>query len=241
MRTAGLLLVLLYFAAEAGAGGRTWTLENGQTFDAEFVQVMGGKAVLKAPSGRLVKIELADLSAEDRTFMELARPPRFDLSFRRKSEQKHFSPRFGSTLLPEIQINTFGARIRQTGAGRYNHELHIEFFAIGRERAGDRFILLDRQSSAFTPGLGNHRSHEFWGREVELDKYEIFYIDKPRGKKYAGHLIIVTDERGEVIASQATSAWLFDHRDALKKLPVGAYMDKVCRRTFPTRPKPCRY
>ena len=241
MRYMGLIGMLLVCSFGAMAGLRTWTLPDGRSIEAEFVGVMGGGAVLKTPAGRVDKIKLEELSEEDRTFIELANPPRFELSFRRKTKQKHFSPRFGSTLLPEIQINTFGARVRQRGAGMYNHELRIEFLAIGKERAGDRHILLDRYSDTFTPSKENSRAHEFWGRAVELDEYEIYYIDKPRGKKYAGHLILLTDERGELVARQATHAWLLENLDALKQLPVGAYMDKTCKRTFPTRPRPTRY
>lgn len=241
MRRSICLMVILAACLSGEAGARIWMLADGKKINAEFVHVMGGKVVLKDSSGETMRIALARLSAGDRTFIELAQPPRLEISFRRKSDQKRYSPRFTTTLLPEIQINTFGVRIKQQSAGPYNHELHIEFFAIGQERAGDRYVLLDRQVDSFVPASGNQRSHEFWGRAVELDKYEIFYIDKPRGKKYEGHLIVITDVRGEVVAIKATHDWLLVHLKKLKKIPVGGYMDDTCTRTFPTRPKPCRY
>jgi len=225
----------------AGAKTRTWLLADGRKVDAELVHVMGDEAVLKDASGGTVRIKLAHLSDGDRVFVELENPPRLGISFRRRSEQKRFSSRFSSTLLPEIQINTFGVRIRQQSAGAYNHELKVEFFAIAKERAGNRFILLDRKKSSFIPTKENKRSHEFWGRAVELDQYEIFHIDRPRGKKYEGHLIIVTDARGKIVATQATHGWLLENLGNLKQMPMGGYMDKTCTRTFPTRPKPCRY
>ena len=241
MGRGALLMVILVSCLSIGAETRTWTLADGQEFESEFVCVMGDKAVLKDSSGEKVKIKLARLSTGDRIFIELANPPRLEISFRRKSDQKHFSSRFSTTLLPEIKINTFGIRIKQQSAGPYNHELHVEFFAIGKERAGGRFILLDRKAGSFTPTRENRRSHEFWGRAVELDKYEIFYIDRPRGKKYEGHLIVVTDTRGEVVATQTTHGWLLENLENLKQMPMGGYMDNTCTRTFPTRPKPCRY
>ncbi len=234
-------MAILFFCLCAGAKTRTWILEDGRTVEAELARVMGDEAVLKDALGGTLRIKLACLSAEDRVFVELENPPRLGISFRRKSEKKRFSSRFSTTLLPEIQINTFGVRIRQQSAGAYNHELVIEFFAIAKERAGNRFILLDRKKSSFVPTKKNKRSYEFWGRAVELDQYEIFYIDRPRGKKYAGHLITVTDARGKIVATQSSPGWLLENLDNLKKMPVGGYMDKTCTRTFPTRPKPCRY
>lgn len=233
--------IILASCLSIGAETRTWTLVGGQEFEAKFVCVMGDKAVLEDASGEKVKIKLVRLSFGDRVFIELANPPRLDISFRRKSDQKHFSSRFSTTLLPEIKTNTFGVRIKQQSASPYHHELHVEFFAIGKERSGDRFILLDRKKGSFTPTRENQRSYEFWGRAVELDKYKIFYIDRPRGKKYEGHLIVVSDTRGKVVATQASHGWLLENLENLKRMPVGGYMDNTCTRTFPTRPKPCRY
>lgn len=238
----GLFIVIAFtISISVAEAGRTWTLSDGQQYTAELVLVMGDKVVLKNAKGKQVKIPLSRFSVEDRLFIELANPPHLELSFRRKSNQKYFSPRLTTTLLPKIQINTFGVRIKQRSAGSYKHRLHVEFFAIGKERAGKKFILLDRQESSFTLSGGNQRSHEYWGRAVELDQYEIFYIDRPRGKKYDGHLIVVTDSRGKRIAVQASHDWLLEYYEGLSQLPIGAYMDKTCSRTFPTRPKPCRY
>jgi hypothetical protein len=131
--------------------------------------------------------------------------------------------------------------MKQISARPYNHELRVEYFAIGAERKtyGDKFILLDRGESSFTPTTANQRSHEFKGKEVEVMEY--LYDDDYRGRKYDGYIVTVTDVRGEIIAHSETSAWLFENLENLKKLPVGAYFDKTCTRTFPTRPKSTRY
>ncbi len=241
MKLCILWIVILSGSFLSGAEPRLWTLDSGYKFKAELVQVMGDKAVLKDALGETVKVDLALLSSNDRVFIELENPPELELSFRRKSKKKHFPTRVTTTLLPEIQINTFGARIKQKSSGSYPHELRVELFTIGKERAGDRFILLARQECSFSLTSANGRAHEFLGKSVELDKYEIFYINRPRGKKYAGHLIVITDVRGRTIATQVSFDWLLENLDNLKKMPVGGYMDKTCTRTFPTRPKPSRY
>ena len=241
MKLCILWIVIFAGSFSSGAEPRIWTLDSGNTFKAELVQVMGEKAVLKDVSGRTVKVALSLLSSEDRLFIELENPPELEISFRRKSKKKYFPARVTTKLLPEVQINTFGARIRQKSAGPYNHEMRVELFTIGKERAGDRFILLDRQEQSFSLTTANHRTHAFLGGPVELDKYEIFYITRPRGKKYAGHLIVITDVRGRTVATQTSFDWLLENLGDLKKVPVGGYMDKSCTRTFPTRPKPCRY
>ncbi len=241
MKRSILWMVIFAGGLSSGVEARTWVLVDGRKLEAEFMHVMGSKVVLKNTLGGTVKVKLPLLSPEDRVFIELENPPQLEISFRRKSEKKKISTRFTTKLLPKIQINMFGARIKQKSTGFYGHELYVELFVIGKERAGDRFILLDRQAGTFFLSQKKKRSHEFWGGKVELDEYEIFYVSRPRGKKYAGHLIVVTDARGKMIASQTTHGWLLENIGNLKKMPVGGYMDKACMRTFPTRPKPCRY
>ena len=235
----GIFLIALVFCVSVGAEMRTWTLSSGKQHKAEFVHVMGDKVILKNSEGVTKKVELNALSAEDRHFIELSSPPRLDLNFTRKTEQKVFSTRFILYLKPDVNFNTFGVRIRQTSAGSYNHELQVEFFAIGKERTGNRYQLLDRQSSSFVPNKENRRSHQFSGKTVELDDYVISTIRG--GMAYAGHLILVFDSRGELISTKASSKWLLENVENLKKLPVGSYMDKTCTRTFPTRPKSPHY
>ena len=57
----------------------------------------------------------------------------------------------------------------------------------------------------------------------------------------AGNLVIVTDKRGEIIQYSASKAWLWENIENLKRLPVGAYMDKTCARAYPTSPKPTKW
>lgn len=237
------LLWMLVFVAALSADSETriWMLEGGQKYEAELVRVIGDRAVLKNVSGEIWKVDLKRLSADDRVFIELEYPPQLEISFRKKSKKKKISTRVTTKLLPEIQMYTFGTRVRQKSDGAYPHPLHVELFVIGKERAGNRFILLDRQSASFSLTRKNRRVHEFWGQSVELDEYEIFYIARPRGKKYVGHLIVITDVRGRIVATQASFDWLIENLEKLKKMPEGGYMDKTCTRTFPTRPKPCRY
>ena len=58
--------------------------------------------------------------------------------------------------MPRVNDFTFGAKMKQASAGSYNHELTMEFFAIAKELIGDKYILVDRQSSTFIPSANKH-------------------------------------------------------------------------------------
>ena len=140
-------------------------------------------------------------------------------------------------MLPRILDYVFGVKMKQTSAGFYGHELTVEYFAIGVQYHDDRkFKLLDRRSSTFTPGKENEYSHQFHGdRPVELVSTQ--QLGQPSGIKYKGYLVTVTDERGVIIQHRASNPWLFDNLENLKKIPVGAFIDKTCKRVYPTGPK----
>ena len=137
----------------------------------------------------------------------------------------------------------YGVRLKQTSAGKYNHELQVELFAIGKQRSRPRakYILLDHQQTTFNPAEEDQRIYEFRSkREVVLTNYVDEY-GTPFGEEYAGYLVTVTDARGEVIAVESSNKWLYGNLENLKRLSVGNYMDKTCTRAFPTSPEPTRY
>jgi len=228
---------------------KTWTTEAGESIEAGLVTVIGDKAVLKDSRGKQRKILLARLSPEDREFIELAQPPKFNIDFSKQSSQRAVPPS-GIIIFnaaweqPKLYDYVFSAKLKQTSAGEYNHELRVEFFAIGTERHGNNYILLDRQETTFTSTRENQRSLEFSGKPVLLVDSNFYrgsgYTER-RGEKYSSYLVTVTDERGKIIDYATPNIWLFENLENLKKLPVGKRMDKTCTRTYPTPPKSFRY
>jgi len=220
---------------------RTWTGTDGKVLEAEFVTVIGNKVVLKDSRGRQRKILMSQLSAEDRRFTELAQPPKFNIDFSKQSEQRFFKepPGVSGGLVPKQLNYVFSARLKQTSAGVYNHELKVEFFSIGEEIDGDNYILFDRQESRFTPAKKNERSHEFRGATIPVRETTIFI--QRRGQKYGGYLVVVTDERGMIIDHGASHKWLLGIFDNLRQLPIGKHFNKTGVRVEPPRPDPIGY
>ncbi|RKX40518.1 MAG: hypothetical protein DRP64_12525, partial [Verrucomicrobia bacterium] len=216
---------------------RNWTSGAGKIVKAEFVTVIGDKAVLKDARGKQWKIPLAQLSDEDRLFIELARPPTFNIDFFKKSATRSIDAGpFASDLrwVPRIYDYIFGVRLKQMSAGKYNQELKVEYFAIGEEINGDNYILLDRQESAFTLTKENGYTHEFSGGKVMLEVRDwTFFADLYKGEKYGGYLVLVTDQRGEIIDVGSSHKWLPGIADKLRNFPLGKHFDKTGIRTYP--------
>jgi len=210
-----------------------------KTLEAECIAVIGDKAVLKTAKGKQKRIPLAQLSAEDREYIELANPAVFNIDFSTKTKQIFSIAKGGPSGITIGYDCQTKVRLKQTSTGDYNHPLHVEFFAIGKEVEGNRYTLIGRQESSFTPTRENGKSHEFSGKPTKLDNYWVNFKagqSQHRGQKPSGYLITVTDRRGKIIQHQESNPWLYENMENLRNLPIGAYMDKNCIRAFPTPP-----
>ena len=219
---------------------RTWSLLGGRTLEAQFVTVIGNKAVLKSGKGRQHKVPVEQLSLEDRLHMDLAYPPDFLINFSKTSEfvpaPKPSPVQHGMRPLKRSDY-IFGTELKQKSAGAYPHELFVEFFAVGEEIDGDNYVLLDRQLSTFTPSKENKGSLEFHSPEaIRLTAMAMRSAAPMRGTKYGGYLVTITDERGKIIQYKTSHKWLFENFGNLKKLPVGKHFDKRGIRVGPPRP-----
>ena len=60
-------------------------------------------------------------------------------------------------------------------------------------------------------------------------------------ERYSGYVVVITDERGEIIQHAESSKWLFENLDNLRKLSVGSYMNKNCEHASPVGPSSYYY
>jgi hypothetical protein len=217
---------------------RTWTLASGKIIEARLKTTIMGNVVLENERGKLRKIPFDNLSAPDRQFAELATPPEFNIDFSKTSAMRTVPPSHLTSgwIQPKLIDYTFGTTLKQISAGHYDHPLHVEYFAIGKQiNSSDTYILLDRGEGTFTPTKENDRIFSLAGDPVLLFDHVLYTIHM--GQKPISYLVTVTDERGKVIQHATPSKWLFENLANLKRMPVGRFMDKTCTRVHPERPK----
>jgi hypothetical protein len=228
---------------DSGIKNRSWSIDGDDPYEAEFVCTIGDTIVLKNGGGKEIKVSRKLLSPEDIEYVDLISPPDLSIDFRTKSKQRMIATREAGVMgLPPIVLQwNFGARVKQISAGDYGQELNVEYFAIGQQIIDqNKYILLDRGQSSFTPSKENERSHEFLSDTmVELWKFD--KNGQNQGREYSGGLVVVTDKQGNVVAHNTSKKWLWTHLDNLRQLPVGAFLDKSCARVYPSGPKATRY
>lgn len=236
------LWVLLLSVCSYGAYEiKTWTLMDGSTFEARYKTTVGGNVIMENQKGAQKKVPLDRFTPDDIEFFELENPPEFKLNFKNKSTQLQYDTRYELRYMPVILLYEYGASAEKRSAGKYDHEVTIEFFAIAAQRGHNhKFVLVDRQSASFVPSKENDYKLEFWSpRIVEIDEYSFNNLAS-RGKKDSAFLIIVKDKRGKVIATKASKDWLLENVEELRKRSIGNFIDETCQRVYPGRPFPDR-
>jgi len=138
--------------------------------------------------------------------------------------------------IPTAQEFAGGVVVKQQNMKEYSRPLRLEIYVILDEYDGNNFILLDRQIETFTLTPENGRSFELHRDKKILRRYEN-YGGVLRGEKYKGYMILVYDERGEIIAQNLSHDWLLDLVEKLRVFPVGRHFNKQGERVHPPRPK----
>ncbi len=215
---------------------RTWTLNSGKNFEAEYVMVIGGNVVLKSEREKVIKVPLSKFSAADLKVLELLNPPDLKLDFKKHTSRFEVLLNPKATAIPTAQNFAGGVVVKQQTMKEYTHPLRIEMYVIAGDYDGNNFILLDRQIEGFMLTTENKKIFELKGDSKVLRRYDD-YGGVVRGEKYQGHMILVYDQRGEIIAQKLTHTWLLDLVEPLRLLPIGRHFNKEGKRVHPPRPK----
>lgn len=225
----------------AQAEVRLWTHGSGRSIEAEYISTsLSDEAVLQKSDGAQIKIPLKDLSPNDLDYIALQHPPALKIEFADSSKVDTLdsSDRFLNNPSVVQEIVQFKVSIKQEDTKPYPFGLTVEFYAIGYQYLDqDKYVLLDKGKVDFSLNAENGRSVEFSTKRMKLP-LEFTLDPNHYGQKYTAYLVLVTDQRGELIASRSSKNWLFDYRDKLRPLPVGAFFDNKCTRVHATGPKP---
>lgn len=216
---------------------RTWTLKSGKTKKAEYVIIMSGDVILKTKRGKQIKIPTDQLSQEDLDFLELANPPKLKLQVLKNEKQVRYEPVLNPALPPQNANMAIGVHVKKESSQPYTRELAIELFSIADEIDGNNFILLDRVGTNLVLSAENKYTCTLWTKMARLNNYDMNEYQR-RGEKFKGQMVIVTDERGEIIASNISNSWFLDIINELREFPIGKHFDKTGTRVWPPQPDP---
>lgn len=246
-RVLGIVWILVTVVCCSHAEMRIWTSKSGKTVEGEYVSMAFDNVNVEDNEGNLIKIPLDQLSEEDQTYLELANPPKLSIEYSKdvqpwQSVADDWISNYGGSEQnhPIFVIEgRFGARIKKLSNKPYNHTLTAEIFVLTKQcYAPDNYHLIVRsKSEPFMLNKENGGYYEYDDPRMYRIIYYNLYSVRPRGERPSDYMVLIWDERGEIIAHRSTGNWLFDYRDKLMKLPVGAWVNDKCDRIHTTSPK----
>ncbi len=236
------VMMLVVLCAGSDAEMREWTLRSGAIIQGEYETVAIDKIVLRDANGKRISLSFSEVSDADAAYVELENPPELLIDLLKSADQIFVkpSPIWVDNSPVNILRYTFGARVRQKNTADYTHDLTVEIYAVARQAYDpEKYHLVFKwKSEPFRLSIDNNRRCEIYAtRNVELAEFRLSG-EYPRGQEFAETVLVVRDERGEVVACKSTKNRFSENLDQLIALPEGAWFDKTCRRVHPTSPRP---
>jgi len=199
---------------------RTWNSKKGSTIEAEYVNDVGGKVVLKGADGKQRKVPIAALSEKDQEYIYCLKPPKIDINVK-KGLRRGDSGRDYDNKSQVVQCEV---AIKKTGTRPYTGDLKAELFVFGVEVVSDMYVLMDKKNTSFKFTKENKGEHSFTGTRIDLE-----YDDNDTaqfGTKFEGFLVVVTDSVGEIIDVSSSRSLFTDNYRRIRKMNIGAKFDK---------------
>lgn len=207
MKRLFIICATLAACGSAFAEFRTWQDIKGNKYDAEFVHELFDKVTLRDAKGKEYRIAVEDLSDHDQKYLRVMVPPELEIKFSKKTDLKPkpwelYNSDNDTTYIirPEVEIHKLSRRPFTSG-------LRAELFIVAKELDGENYILLSKTDASFLLGDQNDNTYIMKADPVEVMVFTE-YNQQRRGWEYSGHLVAVSDSRGNVVQTDTDIDWL---------------------------------
>lgn len=197
------IALVALFAAELTslAEMRTWTDKKGNTVEAEFVKLVAGKVVLKTASGKQVKVPQSGLSETDQEYLKNAIPPELSIDVdvdvdRKKSESYSYT-----SVREKVSGSvTIQKKNREASARKLTATLCL----IAKDLDEDEFTVIATKEHTFSFERGNKVTFSGAKGEAQYSKSDSYSGDGKNGKQYYGYLVVIEDDNGNIVITEAS-------------------------------------
>lgn len=205
MRT--VLCGLLLLSVCAYGEMRIWSDKQGNEIEAEYVQRIGAKVVLKTADGRKVKVPMSGLSADDMAYMAALIPPKIvidvDPDLDRDTVESYSSAYGTYGRDTKSEIVKCRVELKKTNQEPTSRRFVAHLYIIGRNLAGDTRKLFSYTKYEFD--FKNGDSAQFSSDPVR-SQYTKSNYSSNYGFRYEGYLVYVEDTAGELLKLESSSS-----------------------------------
>lgn len=208
-----LCLVLCLGVFHANAEMRTWTSVKGDTIEAEYVSMFGGKVVLKTSEGRQLKIPLTGLCDADHEYLIGAIPPKLEITVDVDVDRDKQGN--GYTYETTEETCSIGVTVKKINKEKTSRKFKARVYLIAEAKRGSKRQLIGYETHKFSFTHQNVATFSASGGTSSAQGYSW-----NQGFEYEGYLVCIEDEGGMVVAMKSNKnhykKWLHNLKRANK-------------------------
>jgi hypothetical protein len=218
------ICVLMGLAFSVSAEMRIWSDKKGNTIEAEFVSIMGSKAVLKTPEGKTLKVPVSGLCAADKKFLASSIPPTIKIKVDVDNDEEKLHD--DGYYVSKQETVSCTIELKKTSKEACNRKFTAHAFVFAEN-------LLDDSKKIVI-----YKEHKFqfigsavisFSTDSAVMKNSDGYSSQSNGKsgaEYHGYLVIVEDDRGGIIAIKSNQTTYEKNIMKIKGRKIGTRFDK---------------
>jgi hypothetical protein len=204
---------------------RPWSDVRGNAIEAEYVRTAGETVVLRKRDGSEIKVPLSSLSEEDRSYAMLQNPPGIEIKVDDRVDREilGYTRGGGGSGKRELQSIMVEVSLRKTSSEKYDPELVMELFLIGRTKQLNRYVIVEKAESTFSFSDKNKGLHTYSCGPVDIRSMA---GNRRAGSEYDGYLAVVRDRRKEIVATKASRLEYIKNADIILGASKGGLFDE---------------
>ncbi|MDH3981495.1 MAG: SHD1 domain-containing protein [Kiritimatiellaceae bacterium] len=226
MKSLLVVLGVLVVTSVARAEMRVWTSVKGDTIEAEYVNIIGTKVVLKSAAGKILKVPKNGLCRADLEYLAQAIPPKIEIDVDMDKDRDtldSYSSCYGSYNY-ERKAETAKCSVTLTKKNREpsNRELVATIYVLVKSTRGSTRKVVSYATHKFS--FKNSKAAQFAAPAATVEYTKSDYVSN-HGQKFEGYLVIVEDQDGNVVATETNQSKYENHVHKFKKAKKGTRFD----------------
>lgn len=199
------ILLAFTVASAAWSEMRIWSDKKGNTVEAEYVQIIGSKVVLKTREGKTLKVPASGLSAADKKYLADNIPPEISIEVdvdKDRDTLESYSSEYGTYGYErKAESVACNVEIKQTNREECNRSFNARIYVIGENQATKRSRILDISEQTFD--FKSSKIYSFNSEPVTMEYSDSSHFGKD-GYRYAGYLVCILDEKDKIVKIEAS-------------------------------------
>lgn len=215
----GVLIIVVFSGWTTLADMRIWTDQKGNSIEAEFINIIGDKVVLRSDERGVIQVPINGLCIADKKYLASNIPPKIKLDVRVLKDNKHlgsYSDYKEETVFCKIIIT----KTNQEPCDK-NFVVHVYLFFKNVGSNG----LIAKDINTFSFDFSADSKVEFSTSPVKVEHYRSAYENYKCGEKYDGYLVFIKDAQGNLICSKGSSLLYEKNISQIEVAKQGARFD----------------